>query len=199
MTNPPRSYGTFFFSISGITNPFVISVISGVCGIAGSATSFFLIKYIGRRPILIGGAVGQGTCMLIVASVGTAAPSSVVAAKCLSAFVCMFIFAYGATWGAVSQVLLGELPSTKLRSKTVALATMAGWLCDLLIVCGMPYLISPEHVNLGPKVGFIFGGCQVVVLVWTIFFIPETKDRTLEEIDEMFMNVSRVCPVARGS
>lgn len=127
--------------------------------------------------------------MLIFAIVAVAAPGSVAAGKCLAAFVSLFIYSYGATWGAVSQVLLGELPSSKLRSKTVALATSAGWIIDILIICGMPYLISPAYANLGGKVGFIFGGCQILVLLWAIFFIPETKDRTLEEIDEMFMNV----------
>lgn len=161
-----------------------------MCGIAGSIASFLLIKYCGRRTILIGGTAAQGTCMFTFAIVAVAAPGSEAAAKCLAAFVCLFIFSYGASWGAVSQVLLGELASSKLRSKTVALATSAGWICDILIICGMPYLISAEYVNLGGKVGFIFGGCQILILLWCVFFLPETKDRTLEEIDEMFMNVS---------
>ncbi len=161
-----------------------------MCGIAGSFTSFFLIKFIGRRPIVIGGAAAQGTSMMTFAIVAVAAPGSLAASKCLAAFVCLFIFSYGATWGAVSQVLLGELSSTKLRSKTVALATAAGWVSDILIICGIPYLLSADYANLGGKVGFIFGGCQIIVLLYSIFYIPETKDRTLEEIDEMFMNVS---------
>ncbi|KAL7904468.1 general substrate transporter [Trichoderma velutinum] len=181
-------YGTFFFTISGVQNPFLITIISGLCGIAGSATSFLLIKYIGRRPILIGGSIVCGISMATFAIVGTAAPTSVAAAKCLSTFVCLFIFAYGATWGPVSQVMLGELSSNKLRSKTLSLSLTLGWFVDLFILCGMPYLLSADYVNLGAKVGFIFGGSQIVICICTFFFMPETKDRTLEEIDEMFMN-----------
>lgn len=176
--------------LSGVTNAFLITVITGLCGIAGSVSAFFLIYYFGRRQILIVGAASQGACMFIFAIVAVVAPGSSAASKCLCAFVSLFIFSYGATWGAVSQVLLGELPSSKLRSKTVALATCAGWLCNTLIICSIPYLLSPNFANLGAKVGFIFGSCQVVVLLWSYFFIPETKNRTLEEIDEMFMNVS---------
>ena len=155
--------------------------------------------------------------MFVFAIVATAAPGSSAAQKSVAAFTCLFLFCYGASWGAVSQVLLGELSSTKLRSKTVALATAAGWICDLLIICGIPYLLSPAYVNMGAKVGFIFGGCQIAVFLWALWFIPglhllsdddlprrccicptvhdtkalvETKDRTLEEIDEMFLNVS---------
>ena len=165
-------------------------MITGLCGIAGSATAIVAVRYVERRYILIGGAAGQGISMFIFAIVSTVAPNSVAASRCLSAFVSLFIFIYGATWGAVIKVLLGELSSTALRSRTIALAMCCSWLSDTLIVCGIPYLLSPDYANLGGKVGFIFGGCEVLALLWAILFVPETKDRTLEEIDEMFMNVS---------
>jgi len=182
------SYGTFFFSISGISNPFIITVVTGVCGILGSAASFFLVRYFGRRELLIGGSFLCGISMLIFAIVGVAAPGSTAAAKCLVVFVCLFIFSYGATWGPVTEVVVGEISSNKLRSKTVSFGTMVTWASDILIVCSIPYLINPNSVNLGAKVGFIFGGCEIAIFIWTILYLPETKDRTLEEIDEMFMN-----------
>ena len=151
-----------------------MTVISGMCAICGSLLSFVLIKLVGRRPILIGGAATQGVCMFTFAIVGTVDAGSAAAQHCLAAFVSLFLFSYGATWGAVSQVLLGEISSTKMRSKTVALATSAGWVVDLLIICGMPYLLSDDYVNLGPKVGFIFGGCQILTLVYSVFFVPGT-------------------------
>lgn len=161
-----------------------------MCGIAGSLSSFFLIKYVSRRVILIVGTVTQSVCMFIFAIVGVATPGTNAAAKCLVAFVCIFTFSYGASWGPVSFVLVGELPSTKLRSKTVALATSIGWVLNVLISVGMPYLLNATYINLGTKIGFIFGATELLSLVFVVFFLPETKDRTLEEIDEMFMNVS---------
>jgi SP family sugar:H+ symporter-like MFS transporter len=127
--------------------------------------------------------------MMTFAVVGVAAPNSTAAAKCLVAFTCLYIFTYGATWGPVPQAILGEIPSNRLRSKTIAIATTVNWLCTLFIICGMPYLISNSYANLGTKVGFIFGGCTVLTFFWTLFFLPETSGRTLEEIDEMFLNV----------
>jgi SP family sugar:H+ symporter-like MFS transporter len=156
---------------------------------AGSATAFPLIKYFGRRPILIIGAAVCAICMLTFAIVGVAAPNSEAASKCLVAFTSIYIFTYGATWGPVPQVILGEIPSNRLRSKTMAIATAINWSCTLFIVCGIPYLLSADYANLGTKVGFIFGGITVFTFFWTLFFLPETKDRTLEQIDEMFMNV----------
>lgn len=62
------------------------------------------------------------------------------------------------------------------------------------IVCGSPYLLSLDYVNLGAKMGFIFGGITTVGTILVYFYLPETKDRTLEEIDEMFLNVSSPPP-----
>lgn len=183
-------YGTYFFLITGINNPFLITVITSVCGLAGSASAFPLVKYFGRRPILLVGGVCCSLSMLIFAIVGVARPNSVSAARCLVAFTCTFIFTYGATWGPVPQAILGEIPSNRVRSKTVSIATSINWLCTLFIVCGSPYLLSDSYANLGTKMGFIFGGCTVFGTVWTYLYLPETKDRTLEEIDEMFLNVS---------
>ena len=184
------SYGTYFYQISGVEDPFMVTVATGICGMAGSAASILLVRYVGRRKIMLGGSFICGISMLIIAIVSVTSPNSPAAGKCLSAFVSLYIFAYGASWGPVTGVIVGETPTTKLRSPTIALATSVGWSSDVLIVAGMPYLISADHVNLGPKVGFIFGACEVLIFLWTYLCLPEMKDRRLEEIDEMFMNVS---------
>lgn len=49
-----------------------------------------------------------------------------------------------------------------------------------------PYFINPQSFNWGPRYGYIWFGSNIACAVFTWFFIPETKDRTLEEIHEMF-------------
>lgn len=188
------AYGTYFFSVSGVSDPFVTTVITSICGLLGSLAAFPLVKYFGRRPLLLVGGAGCAVSMLIFAIVGVADSESTAAARCLVAFTCTYIFSYGATWGPVPQAVIGEIPSNRLRSKTVSIATTINWLCTTFIICGSPYLLSDAYVNLGAKMGFIFGACSVVGLVWLWFELPETKDRTLEQIDEMFLNVSRLDP-----
>ena len=185
----PFRYGTYFFSISGISDAFTITVITSICGLAGSASAFPLVKYFGRRPLLIVGGIVCSFSMLIFAIVGAAKPNSVAAAKCLVAFTCTYIFTYGATWGPIPQAVIGEIPSNSLRAKTVSIATSVNWLCTTFIICGTPYLLSTEYVMLGAKLGFIFGGCTILGTIWVFLELPETKDRTLEQIDEMFLNV----------
>lgn len=49
-----------------------------------------------------------------------------------------------------------------------------------------PYLIKPQYADLSSKVGFIFGGFTTLYMIWAIFFLPELKNRSLEEVDELF-------------
>lgn len=49
-----------------------------------------------------------------------------------------------------------------------------------------PYLLNAPYANLGAKVGFIWGGLCIFFLLFSIFFVPELKGRSLEETEEMF-------------
>lgn len=152
--------------------------------------ALFAVKYVGRRPLLITGCAVNAFCMLAFASIAEAAPNSRAASKCLIAFICIFCFTFAATWGPVCPILIGEVGSNRLRTKTVAIGMASNWILCLAVLTSLPYLLDAQYANLGTKVGFIFGSLTTVLLVLVVFFLPETKDRSLEEIDEMFINVS---------
>jgi len=79
----------------------------------------------------------------------------------------------------------GELPSQRLRSYTFGLATAIGFLGAWLTTFTAPYFINPEALNWGPKYGYIWLPSAWIGAAWVWLFLPEVKDRTLEEIDEM--------------
>jgi MFS family permease len=84
-------YGTTYFQRTGISNPFLITVICDVFNIAGVIPGLYLVEKWGRRPLLMMGAIGMGVCQLIVASIGVSLPNSQTANGAMIAFVCMFI------------------------------------------------------------------------------------------------------------
>jgi MFS transporter, SP family, sugar:H+ symporter len=59
---------------------------------------------------------------------------------------------------------------------------MTNWLWNGIIAFCFPILFAA----VGKYVFFLFGGCCVLMFVWALFCIPETKGKTLEEIDEVF-------------
>lgn len=104
-------YGTTYFSNSGIETPFLVAVISSIVNILSTLPGLWLVEKWGRRNLLLFGAIGMATSQLIVASVGTALPDSVVANKALIACVCFYIFFFACSWGPCAWVVTGEIVS----------------------------------------------------------------------------------------
>lgn len=181
-------YGAYFFSISGLHNSFIVNIALQACALAGIVTVFPSLKFMGRRTILLIGSFLMSLSMFLVAIIGTADAKSVAASRCLVAFCCLFGYFFTWSWGPVGWVVTSEIASTTLRSKTQSLASATSWVGQCVISVIIPYMINPSYGNMGPKVGFVFGPTCVIGGIWAWFMVPETKDRSLEELDEMFMN-----------
>ncbi|KAK9323682.1 general substrate transporter [Lipomyces orientalis] len=189
-------YGTDFFQKSGLTNPFIIGLITNIVNVVMTPPGMYAVERIGRRKLLLVGAIGMCTAEYIVAIVGVSV-SSVVANKVLIAFVCLYISFFASTWGPVAWVVTGETFSLRTRSKSVALCTMSNWIWNFGIGYATPYMVDsgPGNADLGPKVFFIWGTFCLVAVFFVYFFVYETKGLSLEDVDELYEKV----PTARRS
>ena len=127
----------------------------------------------GRRNLLLMGAIGMCIAQFVVAIVGITT-ASLVANKILISFVCIYIFFFACSWGPVAWVVTGELFPLKLRAKALSITTATNWLFNFAIGFSTPYIVDdgPGNANLGPKVFFIWGGCcfMCMLFVWTVCF-----------------------------
>lgn len=73
-----------------------------------------------------------------------------------------------------------------LREPTVAWSVFWSYTTAIITTFAVPQLTAPDAANLGAKAALIFAGCVLITVIWTYFFIPETKARTMAEIDEMY-------------
>ncbi|KAK9371399.1 general substrate transporter [Lipomyces kononenkoae] len=180
-------YGTDFFQKSGITNPFIINLITNIINVVTTPPGMYAVERIGRRKLLL---VGMCTAEYIVAIVGVSV-SSVVANKVLIAFVCVYIAFFAATWGPVAWVVTGETFPLRTRSKSVALCTMSNWIWNFGIGYATPYMVDsgPGNANLGPKVFFIWGTFCLFAFGFVYLFAYETKGLSLEDVDELYEKV----------
>ncbi|KAL4780410.1 general substrate transporter [Aspergillus varians] len=183
-------YGTTFFEHSGITNSFIITLITNIVNVVSTLPGLYMVEKWGRRPLLLFGAVGMCVCQFIVAIVGTTTESSV-SNKVLIAFVCVYIFFFASSWGPVAWVVTGELFPLKARAKCLSITTAANWLLNWAIAYATPYMVDsgPGNANLQSKVFFIWGGfCLVAgIFVWTCIY--ETKGLSLEQVDELYAKI----------
>jgi len=121
-----------------------------------------------------------------MAVVYTIHPGTVSTGKATVGISITYLVAYNCAINPFSWLAGGEIPSQRLRSYTFGLAAGVGFLGAWLATFTAPYFINPGSLNWGPKYGYIWFPSGLIAAVFTFFYLPETKDRTLEEIDEMF-------------
>ncbi|CAK7236758.1 hypothetical protein SCUCBS95973_009719 [Sporothrix curviconia] len=183
------SYATYFMIVSGLSvdAAFKYSIVNTCIGLVGVNVGIYAMRHVvGRRGILMTGAIFQGCCMLGMAVAATVADGTIAARNCLIAFVALYQFAYNAFVGDASYPVSTELVSTRLRSWTVGSAISLGYFLAWLTGFCSPYFINPTNLNWGAKYGYIWAGSNFCCFLFFFFFIPELKGRSLEEIDELF-------------
>jgi SP family sugar:H+ symporter-like MFS transporter len=146
-----------------------------------------MVERLGRRNLLLLGAVGMCVCQFIVAITGTVAGTSDIAAqRAAIAFVCIYIFFFASSWGPVAWVVTGELFPLKARAKCLSMTTASNWLLNWAIAFATPYMVDVEHANLQSKVFFVWGSFCFVCIAFVYFMIYETKGLSLEQVDELY-------------
>ena len=88
--------------------------------------------------------------------------------------------------GPICFIIISEVSATRVRSKSIAIATAVQAIFGIVMTVGIPYTINPDAGNWGGKLGFLFGGLGFLCLVWAYLRLPETSGRTYEELDILF-------------
>lgn len=98
----------------------------------------------------------------------------------------IWTFVYQMTVGPICFVIISEISSTRLRAKTIAIATAVQAAASVVFTVAMPYMLNSDEANWRGKAGFLFGGISLVCYIWCWFRIPESRRRTFEELDILF-------------
>lgn len=181
-------YSTYFFEQAGLapSNSFTMSIVMYVLGAIGTVTSWILMGHFGRRTMYLS---GQGTMTLvlfIIGLLGLISPNNSGAQWAIGGMLLVYTFVYDATVGPVCYSLVSELPSTRLRQKTVVLARNAYNIIGIVTNILTPRMLNPTAWNWRAKTGFFWAGSCLICLAWTYFRLPEPKGRTYAELDLLF-------------
>lgn len=164
----------------------ILSGIFNVLQIVAVVICFCIIDKVGRRPLAIVGGFGSAACYLVIAVLSGVYEddwsSHVAAGWACVAMAFAFIMVYGVSYSPLGWALPPEVFPTSCRSHGVALAVAVNWLSNFIIGIAVPPMI--ESIHYGAYIFF----CSFCFLagVWAYFLVPETKGKTLEEMDEAF-------------
>jgi SP family sugar:H+ symporter-like MFS transporter len=181
-----QPYATLFLKGVGISNPYLINVIIGLCILGGSILGPFIVEYGGRRVAILSGYIVMAICMLILSSVGTSLGTDDTAQIVIVVLLCMWAFVFGGTIAPSAGLASVEMHSVSLRTFGHANTTVFHGIFSFGATFWTPYMLSPNYGNMGPNVGYFYAGVTVVVAVLVFLLVPETAQLTLEQIDEVF-------------
>ncbi|KAA8642656.1 sugar porter family MFS transporter [Aspergillus tanneri] len=168
-------------------------IMSGVLNclqLVGVTTTVWTMDTLGRRKLLLGGSVGMAISHIIIAALVGLYSSNWSAHETQgwvsAAFLLIYMIAFGASWGPVPWAIPSEVFPSSLRAKGVAISTCSSWLNNFIIGLITPPLI--EDTGFGAYV--FFAAFCLLSGIWTFLFVPETKGRSLEEMDHIFKDNS---------
>jgi MFS transporter, SP family, sugar:H+ symporter len=182
-------YGALLWQAAGFTEAHALltNVISGGVNIAFTFVAIWLVDRVGRKPLLMIGALGQAVMLGLLAiifatgaqeaanGIQMGGSSGLLALIAANGYIAFFAF----TWGPVMWVMLGEMFSNKFRGAALAIAGLAQWGSNFLITISFPVLL--QNIGLGVSYA-IYAGFGIVAFFFVRSYITETKGRTLEEI-----------------
>ena len=138
--------------------------------------AILLVEKMGRKKILL---TGTSLMALFLFLLAWSFNSPVVNGRLVFVFILAFIATYAFSLAPVTWVLLSEIFPNYIRSKALSLASCVLWLATFLVV-----LISPYLLKLSPVINFlIFGILNVIGIFFVWRYVPETKGKSLEEIE----------------
>jgi len=170
----------------------------GAVNVLATLIAVFFVDRLGRKPLMLAGLVGMGLSLTVVGfafmSLGDVTPSSSTAAGAAQApsdagiFTLVALVVYIASFafspGPVVWTMINEIFPRSVRGRAVAVATGVNWFSAWLVSRFFLSLVS----SIGePATFWLFAVMCAVCFVWIIRVVPETKGRTLEDIEEMWL------------
>lgn len=168
-------------------------------GIIAIAVSWLLLRRLPRRLIWITGVTVSGLLMVGVGVLGffsksnepqhEKSPAEKTVPWVIVALLITFTAIYNLSIGPLAYSLASEVPSTRLKSKTVAIGRGTYLIFGFFNLFLTPKMLEdvPNGWGLGPSAALVFGAFNLLIfLPWAYFRLPETKGRSFAEIDMLF-------------
>jgi SP family general alpha glucoside:H+ symporter-like MFS transporter len=186
---------TYFFQQIGFdsTQTYHLNVGSTGMALFGTLCNWtILLPRFGRRKIYLIGTATLTTFLFIIAFLQVGANVKGIGSKpgpllnAQGAFTLLWTFTFQLSVGQLGWAIPAEIGSTRQRQKTVVLARNAYYLASVIARTLEPYFLNPLQWNIKGYTGFVWGCTGLITLIWAYFRLPETKDRTYDELDVLF-------------
>jgi SP family xylose:H+ symportor-like MFS transporter len=172
------------------------AVIVGVTNSVFTLVALFTVDRWGRKPLLIVGALVMAAAMLTLGTIldlrlisTTAGAGNANASLVAILAVIAFIGGFAMSWGPVTWVLLSEIFPNSIKGQAMSIAVAAQWIANFVVSTTFPIMDKSTALNAAFNHGFaywLYGGASVLAALFVMRFVPETKRRSLEALQNLW-------------
>jgi SP family arabinose:H+ symporter-like MFS transporter len=176
-------YAPVIFNQTGIgsNDSLLYTIIIGVVNVVSTFIAIGLVDKVGRKQFLLIGSVLMGISLLMVA---ICFYLKFFQYYIILIAVLLYVASFGCTLGAVTWVYLSEIFPNRIRALALSLSTFALWLADFIVSYSFPIMNMHMSTSFTLSIYAVF--C-LIAFVYMITNIPETKGKSLEEIETLFV------------
>jgi len=170
---------------SGTDSALLMTIIVGVVNFLFTIVAVKTVDKYGRKPLMIIGAAGMAVAMVSLGFVFYVGATGYFALFCMMLYVASFAM----SWGPVTWVLLAEIFPNKIRGKALAIAVAAQWISNYLVSLTFPMMNDNSYLTGLFNHGFaywVYGIMSVLAMLFIMKYVPETKGKTLEEMESLW-------------
>lgn len=170
---------------SGTDNALLQTIIVGAVNLLFTVLAIQTVDKVGRKPLMIIGALGMAVAMILLGISFQSKSMGIFALLCML----LYVAGFAMSWGPVTWVLLSEIFPNKIRGKAMAIAVAVQWISNYLVSWSFPVMDKNSYLVQQFNHGFayyIYGLMGILAMFFVWKFIPETKGKTLEEMENLW-------------
>ncbi|MDA3883696.1 MAG: D-xylose transporter XylE [Bacteroidales bacterium] len=155
------------------------TVVMGIVNVAFTVLAILTVDRWGRKPLLMVGSIGMAIGMF---AIGILSFMNIIGISTLI-FIIIYTASFMMSWGPICWVLIAEIFPNNIRGRAVAIAVAAQWSANYFISSTYPSMMEFSG-------GFTYSFYGVMSLISLLFvwkMVPETKGKTLEEIEQLWV------------
>ena len=182
-------YGAQLWQAAGFdeSQSLFINVLAGTTNIISTFIAIALVDKIGRKPLLLFGSIGMfislSSLSYIFGSAGLDEMGQLTLTDSMGTFALimanLFVVCFGASWGPVVWVLLGEIFNNRIRGAALAVAASAQWIANFTITMTFPILLG--SIGLSGAYG-LYALSALISVFFVVKYVKETRGASLEQM-----------------
>lgn len=186
-------YGTQILAQSGFGREAALTanIANGIISVLATFVGIWLLSRVGRRKMLITGQIGTTSALLLIGIFSLVLPEGTGRGFVILALTVTFLAFQQGAISPVTWLMLSEIFPLKIRGLGMGASAFVLWMVNFLVGFGFPQLLAAIGLS---NTFFVFAVLGVGAIAFAGKYVPETKDKSLEDVEHYFKNVAGVKP-----